>query len=379
MSIHQEVEAPALTITIIPKKMMMVTPVLDPHHAFRGFVLAWIHTLAKKFREMVIVTAYAAEFAPPENVKVYAVRKVKDEHHWTRIMLGLSIMRHLWRDNIDVVFAHMSPMFVIFAAPVAKLRKIPIIFWYAHRSIYKRLKIAHWFCDYVITASEESFRIESPKRVIIGHGIDTDIFVPRKITAPRQEFRILSVSRIAHTKRCHLIIDAFSRFKKSSPHIAARLILIGHIAYPADRWYLDQLQKQVMELGVKDSVDFKGKVSYPDTVFYYQSCDLFMNTSDTGSLDKAVLEAMACEKLILTTNEAFERILTPVMPDMYLRKDAGSEALARRIQDCLSLPESKKKAVGAQLRQIVVLNHSLQQLPEKIASLIEKIDGKNHR
>ena len=45
------------------------------------------------------------------------------------------------------------------------------------------------------------------------------------------------------------------------------------------------------------------------TLEFYQSGDLFVNLSDTGSLDKAVLEAMACGLKILTSNEAFKSVL----------------------------------------------------------------------
>jgi len=39
--------------------------------------------------------------------------------------------------------------------------------------------------------------------------------------------------------------------------------------------------------------------------------DIFINLSDTGSIDKAVLEAMASGCLVLTSNEAFTNILKP--------------------------------------------------------------------
>ncbi|MEK7522407.1 MAG: glycosyltransferase, partial [Patescibacteria group bacterium] len=56
-------------------------------------------------------------------------------------------------------------------------------------------------------------------------------------------------------------------------------------------------------------IEFVGPIPNKNIVEFYQSGDLFVNLSDTGSLDKAVLEAMACGLKVLTSNEAFKNIV----------------------------------------------------------------------
>jgi glycosyltransferase involved in cell wall biosynthesis len=79
-------------------------------------------------------------------------------------------------------------------------------------------------------------------------------------------------------------------------------------------------------------------------------------------LDKAVLEAMASGALVLTSNEAFSKILPA---DLLVEKNQP-EILAQKILQIYSLDQEKKSALKNNLRQIVVENHNLDKLVEKI-------------
>lgn len=50
-----------------------------------------------------------------------------------------------------------------------------------------------------------------------------------------------------------------------------------------------------------DSVYLVGAVANRNIIPFLQEADLFVNTSHTGSLDKAIVEAMACGLPILTS------------------------------------------------------------------------------
>jgi len=78
---------------------------------------------------------------------------------------------------------------------------------------------------------------------------------------------------------------------------------------------------------------------------------LFVNLSDTGSIDKAVLEAMACGLKILTSNEAFKNIV----PEENFT-DKNLENVAKKI---IYLKES---ASNFSLRGYVAKNHNLDNL-----------------
>ena len=95
-----------------------------------------------------------------------------------------------------------------------------------------------------------------------------------------------------------------------------------------------------------------------------QDADLFINMSGTGSLDKAVLEAMACGCLVLTSNEAFEKML-PV--ELKTQRD-NPQMLAEKIKQIMVLSDERKQQLRYQLRQEVVVNHNLDNLVKTIAS-----------
>src|SRR3989338_2848671 len=72
------------------------------------------------------------------------------------------------------------------------------------------------------------------------------------------------------------------------------------------------LGKKNLETGfpLGNPVYFCGPIPYPRIQDFYHSGDIFINLSETGSVDKAMLEAMSCGLLALTSNEAFRDILS---------------------------------------------------------------------
>ena len=88
---------------------------------------------------------------------------------------------------------------------------------------------------------------------------------------------------------------------------------------------------------------------------FYAEGDIFVNLSDTGSIDKAILEAMASGLLVLTSNEAFK----PILSGKYLTEN-DPEQIAEKI---IALSKSEK---DENLREYVAKNHSLENLIKKI-------------
>ena len=84
----------------------------------------------------------------------------------------------------------------------------------------------------------------------------------------------------------------------------------------------------------------------------YNSHDILIHASKTGSLDKVVLEAMSCGLPIITTSEAFVGTLD-VLP-----KEAN--LMAEKII------QLKNAGKNLSLREIVVQNHNLSDLIKKI-------------
>jgi glycosyltransferase involved in cell wall biosynthesis len=115
-------------------------------------------------------------------------------------------------------------------------------------------------------------------------------------------------------------------------------------------------------------VSFLGAISNIETIGHYQDADLFVNLSHTGSVDKAVLEAMSCGTLVLTSNEAFQSI---VGPDFMVEQNQPAK-LAEKIKWVMSLPITKRQEMAERLRNEVVKNHDLNNLANKIVEQFKK-------
>jgi hypothetical protein len=119
--------------------------------------------------------------------------------------------------------------------------------------------------------------------------------------------------------------------------------------------------KRIKELKLDNFVGFTGAIPQEEIINFYQNSDLFINLSSTGSLDKAILEAMSCGSNVLTSNEAFKGILP---------KECLTTNDQKQITDNLRLFIDKKPNLN--LREYVVGNHKLDILVSKISTEIKK-------
>ena len=99
-------------------------------------------------------------------------------------------------------------------------------------------------------------------------------------------------------------------------------------------------------------------VPYREMPAVYREHDIFISMSATGSVDKAVLEAMACGLTVIVANEAFRDIL----PARYFLERRDPKLLAERIRQLAGEPRP-----NLELRAIVEKNHSLPNTIQKIA------------
>lgn len=352
-------------------RLLMFNLATDADDPILGFATHWIAALARRVAFIHVITMRAGRVDVPENVKVYSVGKEKgySEPH-RAVEFYRYLFQILRKDRIDACFAHMIPIFSVLAAPVLKVQCIPITLWYTHKSITPVLRLAEKLVDRVVTASPESFRIPSHKVIVTGHGIDTDIFVPAPTLddSPNHMFTITSVGRIAPIKRHEMLIEAVRLliYKYNFKNIKVRLV--GNI-YSHDISYAEKLKRQVSDAKLTEVVKFVGPVPLEQVVKEYWRADVVVNLSDTDSVDKAVLEAMSCGVLVITSNAAFRSVLGPLAGDLMVPKQ-NPELLAERVWAISQRPLKKRQALGEKLRRIVIEKHSLQRL---VSYLVQEV------
>ena len=143
--------------------------------------------------------------------------------------------------------------------------------------------------------------------------------------------------------------------------------IYGNAGLASQQSYLDSLVTFVENAELDDVIDFQAWVGNDFVPQLINESDLFVNMSLTGSLDKAVLEAAACEKPVLTSNEAFEKPLKQISSMLFFRRDHPEE-LAEKILTIKNLPQEERKNLGKNLRSWVEREHNLQNLVKKITN-----------
>lgn len=354
-------------------RVLMVTPLVDEKHPVLGFIPTWINRLAQRVDKLNVVTrGYNEETHLPQNVSVYSVDN--KARKLNRMLYFDSTMLRLLLKETDVMFCHMYPSLAVRAAPYGKLFRIPVVWWRTHGSVSLKARIVYFLANKIVTASKESFRIKSRgknKIIITGHGIDTDKF--KSGVSPnikKDKINIVSIGRISPRKDYETLIKAMDILVNERGRKDLEFLIVGGFPMASQEEYFEVLKKMVKELKLKDYVEFSGPVPHAEVVKYYQNCDLFVTGSQTGSIDKTVLEAMACEKPAIVCSEAFEDVFGDFSSTLMFRKKDPVD-LAEKITNILAMDRARYNKLCFSMREIVKKEHSVDGLMDKLIKVFE--------
>ncbi len=355
--------------------LLFFTRKIDTYDSRASFVTDWLLALAQNLDQLVVVCQEKGDATGlPQNIKIYSLGKEKGYSKIRQLLRSQALLPALIKKS-DGVFIHQMPIYAAISGPWCWLFHKKLIQWYTHKAVDWRLRLAHIFIDEYISASPESFRLPTKKPVhIFGHGININKFtrssdrVSGRMTGQKDPlaiyYNIISIGRISPSKDYESMIKAIFDLREQGID-NLKLTIIGAPALAEGFDYSQKLQALVESMNLKGRVEFAGGLPQSAVIPYLQSADLFINLSDTGSLDKAVLEAMAAGCLVLTSNESFR----PILPkELFVTKDRPA-ILADQIKYLMSLPEEAKEKFRQQLRQEVTTRHNLSDLVKKIITL----------
>ncbi|MEK7109357.1 MAG: glycosyltransferase [Patescibacteria group bacterium] len=251
--------------------LLLCTQVVDKNDPVLGFFVRWIEEF-KKHCEVEVIS-------------------LKDLGSGGKVVRAWRLLRIVWEREYDAVFIHMNPEYLVVAGWLWRLRGKKTALWYAHGSVNIKLRVAVAFANVVFTSTSEGFRLKSKKVHIVGQGIDTNFFFPDS-SIPRGNW-ILSVGRLNQRKRHDLAIRT-----AVSENLELRIAGEG-----PERKNLETLAK---ELGAY--VIFLGALTQERLRDEYRKAAYLLHTSETGSLDKVVLEALACGCPVKTNDPALKHL-----------------------------------------------------------------------
>src|SRR3989338_7998976 len=268
-------------------KLLIVTQKVDQNDQLLGFSLRWFRLLAQKFSSITILCLERGEFDLPENIQVISLGKDKGD---SKLVQLLNFYKNAWlfRKEYDAVFVFMNAIWVIVGWCPWRLLDKKVFLWYAHKTITWKHRLAEKMV------------------MVVGQGIDMDFFRPDKTKRP-DHLSILSVGRIAPIKNYEILIRSAEILRNQG--IDFHITMIGEPVFREDIEYERNLKSIVSEMGLDKYITFVGKIVNKELPLHYQSSHIFVNLGKTGSLDKTIVEAMACGVNVISSNDAAIKFL----------------------------------------------------------------------
>lgn len=343
-------------------RLVVATQVLDADHPALGQTIDIVDALARRCDDVVVICDHAGRASLPGNVRIRTFGSP------SRVGRGVAFERALVAESFgrgpraDAFLAHMIPQFVTLAAPVCKVRRIPLGLWYTHWNADRSLRVGTRLADVVFSVDRRSFPLESKKVIGTGHAIDMRRFPE---LAPRGAhdgpLRLLALGRMTPWKGYTTMLAGLEI--ATAQGLDATLEIRGPALTDAERDHLRDLERTVAASAtLRSRVSFEPPVSRDAVPELLVGSDLLLSaTQPDGSetLDKVVYEAGAAGVPVLSSNSALDEFLGGLPLTLrFTRRDADD--LARRLLEASVAGPAARAATGAELRRRVEKGHSVE-------------------
>jgi glycosyltransferase involved in cell wall biosynthesis len=321
-------------------KLLFVTQQLDREHPVLAATSSQVAALARRVDQLVVLAASAASEGLPANVRVRSFGA------GLRVARGARFEAALAQElnGLDVVVAHMCPIYAVLAAPLVRPLRIPLVLWFAHWRASRILRTAERLSTTVVSVDRRSYPLSSGKLHAIGHGIELSRF-PCADRSGDGALRLLALGRYSPAKGLDVVLRALAATKAS-------LTVHGPALTDSERAHRSELERLVTELGLVERVRLEDAVPYAEVPRLLATADALVDNMRAGAPDKVVYEAAASCLPVLASNPVFDDLLGPE-----LRFDRDSpEELAARVR---SLAVLDRAAIGRDLRRRVEEHHDV--------------------
>jgi glycosyltransferase involved in cell wall biosynthesis len=242
-----------------------------------------------------------------------------------------------------------------------------LVLWYTHWHASRSLRVATALCDAALSVDAASFPIQSAKVRGIGHAIDVDEFNASPPAAHDGPVRLLALGRTARWKGLRTLIDAFS-----STELAATLEIRGPSLTDDERAHRAELvaaSRPDPRIRIEPPLD---RAAVPDLL---RSVDIVVSPAEPragATLDKAVYEAAACARPVVTTNAALRGFLSG-LPLELVAPPSEPAALAAVLIDAVLAESATRAAIGEELRRRVVSGHSVGHWADAVIATVREV------
>ena len=290
----------------------------------------------------------------------------------------VSRVRYAWRFwkilifgqfSYDTVFVHMNPEYVMLGGLFWRLTGKKFALWYEHKNITIPLRLATLLVTHVFSASEKGFRIKTKKLRVMGHGIDTTRAVPTHIPSPGT-LRLMTSGRISAIKKLEVTLNAYFSLKARGLSVTYKIA--GAPVSEEDKEYEEKLFELLLTHKEEKEEIFVGAIPHADMPKFRASADYFLHASETGSLDKTVLDAIISGVLPISASSAYQTLFGNYQGALSY-PPGDHEALADRVLGLEALTPETRNAIRNALRERVVKEHSIESLIPRIVKELSHV------
>lgn len=343
-------------------RLLITTQAIDLDDPVLAFFHSWIIEFAKKCEHIHIICLKEGRHELPANVTVHSLGKDKGVSKFEYIRLFYSYAWNL-RAKYDSVFVHMNPEYIVLGGMLWRILRKKVALWYIHPRSSWRLWIARIFSNVILSATEKSFPLRSEKLVAVGHGVDTQFFSADRVRKTNDILRVMQAARIAPVKRIECAIGAISEMYAhnmpvSFDYYGSELL--------RDKEYAEAVKKLIPAAVPPGVWEWRGNATQVQIRDAYRNHDVHVNTTVSGSFDKAVFESMACGCITVASNAALEEIL----PEELRFKDGDAHSLAEALMHVSRMDEGSRGLMRSRMRSIAEEKFSLSALISRIVEIL---------
>jgi colanic acid/amylovoran biosynthesis glycosyltransferase len=217
---------------------------------------------------------------------------------------------------------------------------------YGRSQLYRWVGHAHWH-----------------KIQVVHCGLDDTFLAPPISEYPRQD-RLVCIGRLCEQKGQLLLLDAVRRLKALGRRV--ELVLAG------DGEMRDELEAAISQMGLQAEVTITGWISGQRVVEELLACKAMVLPSFAEGLPVVVMEAMALQRVVVSTRLAGIPELVRHGVDGWLVTPGDVDALVDALGDLLDAPVERLAAMGASARQRVLERHDASVEAGKLAALFQQ-------
>jgi sugar transferase (PEP-CTERM/EpsH1 system associated) len=305
------------------------------------------------------------------------------KHPGLDLQLVFRLASLLRKEGIEIIHSHNWSTF-LHAVIAAKIARTPVLIHGEHGHEHQDVPIRRLFTcrllakrvDHVVAVSSDlarelmkSWRMHKARVSWIANGVDLDRFgidacpdsLRNELGLGTGNHVVLNIGRLRPVKDPQTLLRAFATVHDHLPE--TRLLFVG-----SDRGtgMQEELERLAQDLGIRDSVFFVGERH--DIPAFLNLSNVYVNSSIYEGMSNTILEAMAASRPVIATSVGGNPELVKHGETGYLVSPRDDRALASRILEILTDPQTGR-SMGAAGRRAAERNYRMSDMIGKYAEL----------